>query len=470
MKKNILKSGMIFGIFIITCTIISRGLYVFSIANVTLTQSKRYSIVHDLQKTARIEGNNEHVILSEPDQIVASISVKEGDYVKEGQILFSVDLSRLHEQLTKLKNEVQQLDHQISDYHNQVAERSNQEELALAHAYESYQNVENKWNEQLHQAQIEIDEAQWKYDEYVNQMDQGEEEASPDEEETISDIDKSEYSQDELEILETDIRNAQRQYDEYVRQRDSELLTGKQNIENNSLISSNTSTAEQLQLQKELINHDISKLTELLNNHGKVLSPKEGVITQLFIVVGSTTPSTACAIIADVTSGVSVKLQVDSEEIQYISKDCTVAIKGKSDRGDEIEIKNAMVSSIKELEESSSQQEEPKMYEVIITSAETVFTIGTTVLVNIQNESITYDTCIPTQALHQERGDEFYVFVISEKDTMLGKEKVAWKLPVKVLDKNMDFAALENNTLSNSQKIIYTSDRLVQEGNVVREK
>ena len=60
--------------------------------------------------------------------------------------------------------------------------------------------------------------------------------------------------------------------------------------------------------------------------------------------------------------------------------------------------------------------------------------------------------------------------MVEEKDTMIGKELVARKVMVKVIDQDAEFAAVDSDTLSSQQNIIYTSDKTIEDGTTVREK
>ena len=63
-------------------------------------------------------------------------------------------------------------------------------------------------------------------------------------------------------------------------------------------------------------------------------------------------------------------------------------------------------------------------------------------------------------------GSSYFLYTVSEEDTILGKEYTVEKLEVQVLDKNREIAAVEG--ISSGQKIIVRSDKPIEAGNKVR--
>lgn len=79
-----------------------------------------------------------------------------------------------------------------------------------------------------------------------------------------------------------------------------------------------------------------------------------------------------------------------------------------------------------------------------------------------------YEQLIPLSALREETGGA-YCLVISEEETMLGTVQTARRVPVTVLEKDSENAAVES-TLKDTDKVIVSSEKYVQEGDRVRIK
>lgn len=59
--------------------------------------------------------------------------------------------------------------------------------------------------------------------------------------------------------------------------------------------------------------------------------------------------------------------------------------------------------------------------------------IGISVGVQIETSKKMYSGCIPLEALHQEEGNQYYVYTTDEKKTILGTEVIARRVVVMVL-------------------------------------
>ena len=56
----------------------------------------------------------------------------------------------------------------------------------------------------------------------------------------------------------------------------------------------------------------------------------------------------------------------------------------------------------------------------------------------------------PLEALHTDGVDKYAVYIAEKQDTLIGKELTVRKVPVKILDKDAEFVAIENDTFIQS--------------------
>ena len=75
-----------------------------------------------------------------------------------------------------------------------------------------------------------------------------------------------------------------------------------------------------------------------------------------------------------------------------------------------------------------------------------------------------YSGTIPIGALRSDMVQD-YVLVIVEKNTVMGKEKIAYRVNVEVVDKNDAFAAID---FTGSEEIIIKSSKPISDGERVR--
>lgn len=454
MRNKVIRAGVIFLVIAALCTVISRGLYVASIANVTLQTPRMYTLNHDIETYGIVEQSREFVVLAQANQIVTDIYVKTGQEVKVGDPLFAVDMEYLGQQIDSLENEIAQLEYQIRDAKNQEADRRNQEALAQKQAKENYDRTAAKWEKQLAKDAKAVEDARRAYEESLKKKpENGDEQAG--------------VAQAEQDQLLAALKEAEAQYEASVSQKEDELFTAGQNLESSKVIGADSTSEEQLQLQKEQTEKNLSQLTELADREGKIVSSAAGMVSEILVRTGEFTPSTASVLVADMSSGIKLTVTLGADEAKYVGQDSGATIRGKDREGKEAVLTNVEIRSIKEKKES---EDSLSSFEAVITSPETVFAPGTNVSVEIRNQSAEYDTCIPLQALHEEGADRYAVYITEEKDTMIGKELVARKVMVKVIDQDAEFAAVDSDTLSSQQNIIYTSDKTIEDGTTVREK
>lgn len=77
-----------------------------------------------------------------------------------------------------------------------------------------------------------------------------------------------------------------------------------------------------------------------------------------------------------------------------------------------------------------------------------------------------YSGCIPLEALHQEEGNQYYVYTTDEKKTILGTEVIARRVDVTVEYKGDRYAAVKG--LSVNQNIILSSSKQISDGGRIK--
>jgi len=97
------------------------------------------------------------------------------------------------------------------------------------------------------------------------------------------------------------------------------------------------------------------------------------------------------------------------------------------------------------------------------------FSLGETVSLQVVQESESYSCTIPAAAVYQDN-NKAYVYLVQKEDTILGKQEVARKMEITVLEKNDTYAALKPDVLDSESRIVAESDRFVESGDRVRLK
>lgn len=446
MRNKVLKSIGIFLIVAVLCTIISRGLYVASIADVTLKEPNARVLNHDIETSGMIEQKRKIVVLTEADQIVTDIYVKEGQKVKSGDPLFSIDLDYLKQQIDVMKNERKQLGYQIEDAKNQEEDKKKQDNLNRGQAKDNYDYLVDKWETQIAKDAEAVESAK---EAYENSLKQETEDGS------------------ETQQLLAEWEEAQAQYEADIIQRDGELFEAGQTVESSQLTVSDSTSEEQLKLQREQIDMKMEGLNLLASQEGKVLADTEGAVSEILVHTGEATPATASILLSDLSSGIQTTVTLNEDEAKHITEQSQVTMRGTGSNGEEVVLTDVNIQSVKEKKEG---EDSASVFEAVLATPETAFEEGANVSVEIKNPSKEYEICIPLEALHTDGVDKYAVYIAEEQDTLIGKELTVRKVPVKILDKDAEFAAIESDTLSGQQKIIVSCEKAIEEGMKVKEK
>lgn len=446
MRNKVLKSIGIFLIVAVLCTIISRGLYVASIADVTLKEPNARVLNHDIETSGMIEQKRKIVVLTEADQIVTDIYVKEGQKVKSGDPLFSIDLDYLKQQIDVMKNERKQLGYQIEDAKNQEEDKKKQDNLNRGQAKDNYDYLVDKWETQIAKDAEAVESAK---EAYENSLKQETEDGS------------------ETQHLLAEWEEAQAQYEADIIQRDGELFEAGQTVESSQLTVSDSTSEEQLKLQREQIDMKMEGLNLLASQEGKVLADTEGAVSEILVHTGEATPATASILLSDLSSGIQTTVTLNEDEAKHITEQSQVTMRGTGSNGEEVVLTDVNIQSVKEKKEG---EDSASVFEAVLATPETAFEEGANVSVEIKNPSKEYEICIPLEALHTDGVDKYAVYIAEEQDTLIGKELTVRKVPVKILDKDAEFAAIESDTLSGQQKIIVSCEKAIEEGMTVKEK
>ena len=195
--------------------------------------------------------------------------------------------------------------------------------------------------------------------------------------------------------------------------------------------------------------------TWALQNGGVVRATFEGVLLSCDLSVGK--PSTAGSSGLEIALGnprFSMKLDAKEAERVSIGNEVTLYREGKPENG------TLKVDSI-------SMPSVDNMVTIQCSGAgEGEHAIGTEQEWYIRKKSNQYDTCIPMEALRQAGPDEYYVFILEEKDTILGKQLAVKRVDVELLAHDSKRAAI-SGALAAEDKIATTSSKEIVDGDLV---
>ena len=113
MKKRAAVALLVF-LVILTCfSILSRAISSSGVAMVTTAKTTTQTISHQVKARGIVEYAAEVAILSESEQFISTMHVREGDQVQTGDVLFAVDADVLNESINSIDRDLEKIDLQL---------------------------------------------------------------------------------------------------------------------------------------------------------------------------------------------------------------------------------------------------------------------------------------------------------------------------------------------------------------------
>ena len=262
---------------------------------------------------------------------------------------------------------------------------------------------------------------------------------------------------EQLKTLYDDYKSKEEAYNEAVKQRQSTIQSADRTLED-AKAPENVDTATALTENDDLEEKQLAvdELQKVMDVSGKITAPSDGLITKVNVTTGETTTEDTAIRISDQSAGYKFTATLDKASAKYLSKDDKVTL----DLGNGTTVEGLTVQSI------DVSAEDKNSYELTVSIPAKVKKLGSIATLKVEKASKKYDTCVPLGALHSD-GDKYYVYVINEKDTILGTETAVDKVQVDILDKNNEQAAIEGS-FSWGQQFVLTSSKTLRNGDRVR--
>lgn len=504
-------------------TILSRAADSLTIAKVTASAATGGVISHNIETDGNITPNKDIAISTSADIKIASVEATEGKTVKKGDVLIQLDMDDLKTKLLKAQKDLAVAQATASDKKANKAIEADNKARSLERSYEDYNqtisdaddavskakdNMNEAWNAYndykknnnnnsddtdttvSDSLQKTVEEKQEAYDKAVAELDGAKNDAELDgvkndiEEEKIKEaqdkVDKakdalseaenalSAYNEqqnnnssasydEQLKALYDDYKSKEEAYDEAIKQRKSTIQSADRSLEDaNTPESVDTASAltENDDLQEKQL--AVDKLQKVMDAGGKVTAPSDGLVTKVNVTTGEATTEDTAIRISDQSAGYKFAATLDKSDAKFLAKDDKVTL----DLGNGTSVEGLKIQSI------DVSQEDKNSYELTVSIPAKVKKIGTIATLKVEKASKKYDTCVPLTALHSD-GDKYYVYVINEKDTILGTETAVDKVQVEILDKNNEQAAIDG-AFSWDQKFVLTSSKTLRDGDRVR--
>ena len=408
LQKKAVKYLGAFLLIMIGCTMLSRFADSLTIPVIQTEKPKVKTMVDEVKAEGRIEKNREEKIPVVEGLKVEYVNVSIGAQVKEGDTLVELNTEDLQKKI------------------DEINENISNDEKTLARANEDYNRAIASKNESANKALAELNKAKKALDEYK---------ALPEEE-------KDKVMEESLTM---DYESKQ------------EMYTSALNDANDTIDLDRNLQDVKESLKLDEYYEELAKIQPLLDANGKVAATKDGIVTSVFVENGGIT-SDAVISIADKNTGYKFVGQIESSKRNLIKQGQTV----------NLVLNNGEAYEKLTIEAISKSTENPDYLNVIVMLPPGAGEIDDMGQIIISSTSKKFGTCVPLSAIRQGDNNSYYVLAVSEKETVLGTEKVARKVEVKIEKKDNEFAALNDGALARNEEVIIGSNKNVDDGDRVR--
>jgi multidrug resistance efflux pump len=166
-----MKGLGVFLVVMILFTSLSRTLDTMTIPKVTIIQPEKKVIDKTVSAPGRVVQNKEHAVSTAAGLNVEAVNVSEGQEVKAGDILFTLNREDLNEKKAEIETEIEKLKLGIKDKNSSDAVSQTDRDIMNRRSYEDYNNAVDEGNKTVSRAYNDMVDAWNKLEEFRNSSD-----------------------------------------------------------------------------------------------------------------------------------------------------------------------------------------------------------------------------------------------------------------------------------------------------------
>ncbi len=427
-KKKIIAGFFIFLALMWLCTIISKSIYASRLPVVTTVEVEQKYVEHIVEVEGIVIAGDKNPVTTLGGLRVDKVMVQVGDRVEEGDVLFTVDME-------DLKTIMEEKQTQISKLQLQIDTILQNEELARQKKALEEERARADYDAQARYQDTLVGRAA----EEINQAETDIEEHAGDDEALKDALQSAAYAEADAKW-----------------QRENTMKDAERRVEDILLPEEEDSVLSTSRIELAALQEDLARYQAVKDIDGQITAQSGGLITDIFISVGGRIPDSAVMLFADDAVPCQFKAMLTKEQKKYVALNDKVDLKldGSSKESD---------ASVDYLAESESM---PGNYEIYINLPEGKGTPGLSGVMKRTETGEKYPNCLPPMAVHRDN-TRSYVYVVKEREGILGMEYYVEELSVRVLDENENWVAVEGALDSESQ-VILSATKEVKNGEIVR--
>ncbi len=448
-KKRIATGLVFFLIFMWGCTLVSKSIYASKLPMVTTTRIESKYIEHTVEMEGIVEAGAKLPVVVLSGLRVEELAVHVGDRVEEGDLLFTVDLEDLQEILAEHETAVQKVQLQIDAIlqNRELAEA--QKALEEARAREDYDALARYQDTLVGRAAEEVAQAEEDLEELQEENIEHENDDGPETEE------EREARLQEEERLKRQLQDAAYAEADAKWNRENTMKDAGRKVEDILSEEDVDATLSVYRTEVNSIREKMAVYQEILQQEGKITADRSGMVTDLYVEVGGRVPDTASLLLADDEVSCQFRTTLTKEQKSYVNLNDDAKL--------ELDGKKPINVTIDYLAENESA---PGTFTALVQLPEETGMPGLSGVLKCSKTGEKHFSCISLLALHSQN-DRNFVYVVNEREGILGLEYYVEEINVSVKDKNDQWAAVEG-ALTEDSRIIISSTKEVEQGGVVR--
>ncbi len=434
-RKKIVAGLAVFMALMWVCTLVSKSIYAQQLPMVTTTRTEAKYIEHIVEAEGIVEAGAKLPVTVLSGLRVEELVVHTGDQVKEGDLLFTVDLEDLKQIMDEQELSVAKTQLQIDTIVHNKELSQNQKALEEARAREDYDALARYQDTLVGRAAEDVVQAEKALEELP---DESKGNGSEEEERLKRELQAAAYA-------EADARWT----------RDNTMKDAGRKVEDVLQEDNADATLAVYRTELAAMQDKLAAYREVLDREGKMTAPMAGTVTDVYVQAGGRVPDTASFLLADEEVACRFRTSLTKEQKSYVNLGDDVKLELGGSR--KIDVK------VDYLQENESM---PGTYTAIVKLPEETGVPGLSGKLTCSKTGEKYPACIPLSALHSENG-RYFVYVVNEREGILGTEYYVEEITISVVDKNDRLAAIEG-AVSDESLILESSTKEVQKGTVVR--
>lgn len=432
-RKKVLVGFALFMGAMWICTLVSKSLYTTRLPVVNTVMPQEKYVEHTVEAEGIVVEGGKQAVTALSGLKVKDLMVHVGDKVEEGDVLFTIDLDDLKEIMDEKLSAINEIQLEVNAIVENKALAEQRKEIEEARAREDYDTTARQKDTDVGRAM----------DQYVRALEELEGAEGADEE--------------EQQRLKDELQSAAYAEADAMRERDAAVKEAGREVEDILMPENADATLAVYQARMEGLRDGLSVYQEVLNAQGNVVAGSQGMITDIYVEEGGRVPDAAAMMMTDESVPCQFKVNIDQTQKKYVGY------------GDEVSIK--LDGSSKELDVKidylTESQLIPGGYEILFGLPEDMGFPGLSGMMEHTERGEKYNCCVPPAAVYETQKRNF-VYVVKEREGILGSEYYVEEVTVKVLDFNESWMALDAPALESKSQIVTYADKDFAKGDVVR--